>query len=217
MADSVKREKEKRENAASSLFVVILTSVSAPLLAHLLDLILGAQSNPWKSDRLIILYFAAVAGYVIANKIIRSIKKTRAYEKGLKLGSSDAFQNIVWAFPALLVIYCYDYIPGIVIDLVIFIAAGVILFCDGDQISSIVPALCLSGIFAMLFAALSFMLPTEWSPSQWLIYLVRLIISQTVVCLAFDGLAILVKKRDNRKQKKEENLVSSQETGNTKQ
>lgn len=70
------KEKRTRGNSSNDLLVVILTCVSAPLLAQLLNLIYG-EANPWKSDRLLVLYFAAVAGYVISAKCMRELKKHR--------------------------------------------------------------------------------------------------------------------------------------------
>lgn len=191
----------RRENTPNDLLIVIVTCVSAPLLAHVLDLLYG-EANPWKSDRLVVLYFAAVAGYIISAKCIRLLKRSSLYERGLKLGDSDAFQNLFWAFPVLLVTYCYDYLPGVFITAILFLTAIVILYRDGENVCINVAALCVSGILTMAIAALAQMLPVEWSASEWIMYLLKLLIAQTFVCLMFDAAAYLIKKRKKQKEDK---------------
>lgn len=186
-----------RDNTPNDLLIVIITCVSAPLLAHFLDLLYG-EANPWKSDRLVVLYFAAVAGYIVSAKCMRMLKESSLYERGLKFGNSDAFQNLFWAFPVLLVTYCYDYLPGVFITAILFLAAIVILYRDGEKVCINAIALCVSGVLAMAIAALAQMLPTEWSASEWIMYLLRLLIAQAFVCLLFDAAAYLIKKRERK-------------------
>lgn len=181
-------------SSSNDLLIVIMTCVTAPLLAHMLDLLYG-DANPWKSDRLVILYFAAVAGYIISAKCMRTLKASALYERGLKLGNSDAMQSLLWALPVLLVTFCYDYFLGVFITAAILFVAGIILYRDGEGACINVVALCGSGILAMVIAVMGQLLPYEWPATQWIAYFFRLFFAQMLVCLVFDFIAFLLNKR----------------------
>ena len=112
----------EQRNIIINLLLLMLTSVIAPLLSHFLDMCLGADANTWKTDKLLLLYFSGVAGYIISNKAMREWSKTKLYTIGFKLGNSDAFPNLIWMAPITIVIICYESVIGaaIIIVLIVF-------------------------------------------------------------------------------------------------
>lgn len=81
----------------------------------------------------------------------------------------------------------------------VFVIAVIMLYRDGEKTRINVASLCISGILAMIVAAGSQMLPSEWAASQWMVYCIELLFIQVVVGLTFDGFAFLASKVEEKR------------------
>lgn len=128
----------KSEAMVKNLVGAILTGIMAPFAAHLMDVVLG-EANTWTTDRLTILYFSSLAGYIIADKVCRVAKdKTPRHMSEVPLfniaAQSDLLFMIIWSFPISIVGFYYDNLISTCILLPLICLALIILIQDADKI-----------------------------------------------------------------------------------
>lgn len=63
----------------------MISCAISPLIANWLDVVIGNNKNQWHSERLIVLFFSALSGAVIWDKICRMYKKAIYIKKVLIL------------------------------------------------------------------------------------------------------------------------------------
>ena len=93
----------KRKENTTDLILVIFSGVGAPLLAHLLSFFPSVDSFQWTGERLLILYFAGVVGYILSDKLIRLFNRTSLAKRGFNPGDSDSIRVALWALTPCLV------------------------------------------------------------------------------------------------------------------
>ena len=63
------KQANKKNAHIETLILTMISCAIAPLIANWLDTVLGVDKNPWSSERLMILFFSALSGTVIWNKM----------------------------------------------------------------------------------------------------------------------------------------------------
>lgn len=195
MEGSTEKNAENRKSNAINLLLIMLTNFLAPLVAHLLDMILGAENNPWKTEKIFVLYFAAFIGFVLFDKIKRLLKTKPLYEKGFMLGDSEAMLNALMAAVIAIVMYCYDSLIGSIVLIVLAIIAFAIIWKDLEKIQ-ITPQLCiLLGCVVVVYVLYMSHIQINGSGGSILWKILLYVICQFAICTAFDLFTIWRKRR----------------------
>lgn len=117
------------KNASRDLIITVLSSISAPLFAHLLNLVFGESNSIISSERLIITYFASVSGYLLGEFSSGLISSK------LRLALPDFFAIFIWCIPVALSVCCYETICGTAVLSVLLIFSLLILYKSWEQIT----------------------------------------------------------------------------------
>lgn len=182
---------DKRSNA-SNLIVAMLSCMLAPIISHILDLCI--DNNQWDTERLLVLYFASVTGFVIQDKVYRIIKEHRSW---FMLGDSDAVGFIIWLFPVSLVVIMYSDLPSMICLAVLVIVSLIIVARDYDRIniSWKTMALITVALSVLVFASKMFAPMVEKQPFA---FFGKWILCQIACCTVFDFIRYLCFRRKRR-------------------
>ena len=173
----VQSNRETKRNDA--LIATIISCVAAPLISHWLDMFIGPEINIWSSERLLVLFFSTIAGYVIWDKIKRVYNNTFLPDKGFHLENSGAFEQVIWTLPSIMVVMFYDTKFGASM-IIIFHGMALLILCFDRQAllfnKRIHISMFLCSAIFIFYQRLLF--PIEISVGKWLIvYFCMLIIS----------------------------------------
>lgn len=152
-----------------NLMIAIASCAFAPLISHWLDVCMGSGINVWTTDKLIILFFSAISGWVIWDKICREYKKTRLFSEGLDLDNAGAAEQLIWTMPSMMVLLFYDTVFGATAIVVFFIIAIIIMWRDRDDIKNIKGAYFLVGSYEIIVIIIQFIYPFKVHIKEWLI------------------------------------------------
>lgn len=196
MRNDQERKKNVEKNSESMLIAILSCSL-APLISHIIELRYGTNRG-WTTERLLVLYFASVSGYIISEKLYRSVESSKWYKKGFKLGNSDALRNIIWMIPVSVFIYNYDSELCVLALITLMIIAIVIIIKNESQIEFTIRNNLLIAIFAIFV-----ILTPGWEiyslVGNPLINYILLIASTFAVAFIFDLVTIVYKKRKNKR------------------
>lgn len=117
------------KNTSRDLIITILSSISAPLLAHLLNLVFGESNNIISSERLTIIYFASVSGCLLGEFSWGLINSK------LHLALPYFFAVFIWCIPVALSVFCFESIFGTVVLSVLIFVSLLILYKSWDRIT----------------------------------------------------------------------------------
>ena len=143
---------DNQETDMDDLLSLLVTSALVPIVGHLLALEFG-ESPYWSTDRMFVLYFSAVAGVVIADKIVRLLKSSGLWRRGYRLGDSDAFLNLICTMPTIIVLGFYDTMLGTVAIAAIYLVALLILQYDASDVGLQARRLYTSGFISLAVGA----------------------------------------------------------------
>lgn len=191
-----------KKNNAVNLIIALLSCSLAPVISHFLDLAL--ENNEWDTERILVLYFASVTGFILQDKAYRAVKETGLYERGFKLGNSDALGFIIWSFPVAIVVVMYDDIVGIGSLAVMIVCAIIIVSKDYNriQISSI--TMTMSGGVLLLFILFSVKMLPHLAKGNLTVYYFKWMMIQFIICFLFDMIVKLVGKIKSERLKKKD-------------
>ena len=173
------------------------TCLLAPLIAHLLDLLLK-DKNIWTTERILIVYLALLTGQIIFHKICQIFKERGLYDKGFRLGDSDALEIAVCMMLVSIVMFNYNSYHAILLLIGLSVIAIIVLVIDRESIHISFRNLCISGIITLIIIIYEYVTGFNLSITQWGIY----ILCQFLVCVAFDVLIILCRRAKSYKRKK---------------
>jgi hypothetical protein len=181
-----------KKNNAVNLIIALLSCSLAPVISHFLDLVL--ENNEWDTERILVLYFASVTGFILQDKAYRAVKETGLYERGFKLGNSDALGFIIWSFPVAIVVVMYDDIVGIGSLAVMIVCAIIIVSKDYNriQISSI--TMTMSGGVLLLFILFSVKMLPHLAKGKLTFYYLKWMMFQFIICILIDMIVKLIGK-----------------------
>ena len=184
-------DRDNRSNA-TNLIIAMLSCMLAPIISHILDLCVG--NNQWNTERLLILYFASVTGFVIQDKVYRIIKERKSW---FMLGDSDAVGFIIWLFPVSIVVIMYNDLPSMICLAVLVIASLIIVARDYDRINITwkTMALIAVALTVLAFASSMFAPMIEKQPfaffGNWML-------CQIACCTVFDFIRHLCFRRKRK-------------------
>ena len=189
----IRIETDNSDNAIN-LLILMLTSMLAPIIAHALVLHGGINASQWTTERILVLYFAAITGYILSDKLFRLVKKSGLYERGIKLGDSDALPNLIWMAPVSIVLLYYDTLEGTLILIGLSLLSIIILWKDRKEIVFSTSTSFVLAVFVIMYIVVFSFAPYEGSIKEWITILVGWLVAQFVVCLIWDIVAIYLKK-----------------------
>lgn len=126
------KQRNNATNNSENMLIAILTCSLAPLISHILELQFGTN-NGWTTERLLVLYFASVAGYTVSEEIYIIVMKSKWYSKGFKLGNADAVRNVIWMIPVSIVISDYDNKYCVVFLMGLILLALLIIYIESNR------------------------------------------------------------------------------------
>lgn len=186
------------KSIGSDLLILMLTTLLIPMIAHTLDIIME-EANAWSSERMLTLYFAAVSGYVISEKIFYLLKKKNLYQRGIRLGDSDAIPIFLSTVPTLFVIVGYETVLGIIVLLIFAcISVGILLFANEGILFTKEKFMVLVG-FVILVIIVFNNLSNKGTIEMWVFGAIRYAAILFIVCLAFDVVHMVLRKLKNGK------------------
>lgn len=148
-------DKTKKKNSATDkamdFIMVIVSSTAAPLLSHALETL--SPYNTWDTDRLVILYFASLSGYIIANKVRRLAESS---SKLSFLDYSDVVHELIWFLPVVVVAFCYENPLALLFLACCFVISFAVLRRDWDKIQIDYPKLILIAIVTVIIIWIGF-------------------------------------------------------------
>lgn len=185
-------------NKTTDLLVLMLTSMVIPMIAHTLDIAFG-EANAWSSERILALYFAAVSGYIVSEKLFYVLKQKNFYQRGIKLGDSDAIPIFLWIVPMLFVMVAYETVIGMLVVLAFACAAiGILLFANEGIILTKRKYIILVG-FVVVVTVLFQNITYDRSPVMWIIGLTVNFVALVAIGLIFDIVSMAINKLKHRK------------------
>ena len=177
----------KRKDNTTDLILVIISAVGAPLLAHLLSFVPIIDSSMWTSERLLVLYFAGVVGYILSDKLIRLFNNSSLPKRGYLLERSDAIPIAVWALAPTIVCWFYGSFEGSVVVLILYLGAMIILWHDKEEVVINAGILVASGFVAIaIWALTSFSMPVL-SVTTFLASYIAYLLVLVLVCSETDS------------------------------
>lgn len=182
---------DNRSNA-SNLIIAMLSCMLAPVISHILDLYV--ENNHWNTERLLILYFASVTGFVIQDKVYRIFKERKSW---FMLGDSDAIGFIIWLFPVSLVVIMYSDLPSMICLATLVVASLIIIAKDYDRINISWKTMAIIAIVLIILVFAS----NELAPrieKQPFAYFGTWILCQIACCTVFDLIRYLCSSRKGR-------------------
>lgn len=120
---------DNMKNASRDLIITMLSSISAPLFAHLLNLVSAESNRIISSDQVIIIYFASVSGYLLGEFSSGLICSK------LRLAHHGFFAVFIWCIPVALSVCCFETILGTVVLSVLIFFSLLILYMRWEQIT----------------------------------------------------------------------------------
>lgn len=184
---------ENRKSNAINVLLIMLTNMLAPLISNIINMVLG--ETMWTTERIIVLYFSAISGYVLFNKTERELKKRHLYEKGFKLGNSDAMFMCFQMASISMVMICYDSLVGSLILLLFAIMTIGIIWRDYEEID-LSPKICLlTGLSAIIYAFIVSSFHYEGTSLGWIRILAGYFVCQVLVCCLFDFVSSKIHKK----------------------
>lgn len=143
----VSHTERKKSNAdkAMDFIMVIVSSTAAPLLSHILNTL--SPHSEWDTDRLVILYFASLSGFIIADKIRRLAEGSTKF--GF-LNYSDAIFALIWCLPVTIVVFFYEYTLALYLLVCYFAISFAVLRRDWDVIQIDYSKLLLIAIITLI-------------------------------------------------------------------
>ena len=163
---------------------MFLTSMVAPLIAHLIELC-SATDNSWSTERILLLYFSALMGQIIAKKIVSLLTRSPILKSGIKKGNYDAVISMIYAMPAVVLCLLYDSIIGTIILIVMAVISSVILWIDRESIVVSLPECIGAAFLATVVVVFLQFFPTDMNDEKMVIVLGELLLVQAIVCLIF--------------------------------
>ena len=106
------KQTDKKYIHIETLILTMISCAIAPLIANWLNVVLGVDKNQWPSERLIVLFFSALSGIVIWDKICRIYKKRNLNKKRFDINNAGAQEQLVWTMPSLMVLMFYNSLFG---------------------------------------------------------------------------------------------------------
>ena len=118
---------------AIDMLSIAVTCAMVPLLSPVLSLIWG--DNPlWGADRMFSVYFAVFSGRVLMEKLQLVFDQCGLRGKGYAFMDFDAAGKVVYAFPVLLPLFCWNSAAAMIILLSIFVITSFVLCMDRNII-----------------------------------------------------------------------------------
>lgn len=151
-----------------TLFVTIISCVAAPLVSHWLDVCIGTDNNRWSSERLMVLFFSAIAGNVIWDKILRCYQNSKLNKRGFNLNNAGAAEQLVWTMPSLMVLMFYNSVFGATMSIVFCAIALAILWKDKNEIRMTQLSYAVFGLYSIIVIIIDFIVPISVSLNTWL-------------------------------------------------
>lgn len=150
-----------------SLLLAIITCVAAPLFSNWLNVCFGL-ANSWTTEKLLVLFFSAITGHIIWDKIQRNFMICRLNKKWLDIKNAGAAEQTLWTMPSVMVTQFYDTVFGATAIIVLTIIAILILWKDRNEIRiTKYTYLAISG-YSVLVVAIQLIWPIEVNLREWL-------------------------------------------------
>lgn len=204
-----KKEQNQRDTVSKSyeVILILVTAFAAPLAVHVCDVTMGKENNPLSSEELLCAYFALIATYAICEFLLSYYKQTRLWDMGWKFGNSDALIVSTYIVVATIALVYYDTLGGTLFILAILLFFIVIILLNPDRVRLDSRSMVL---FALIVAVVIPVILLNAFGSGVLDnvgHLAWIWVGQLIVCLAFDGVYVFVKRfvnRDGQNQKDKE-------------
>ena len=180
-------------STAVDLLSLVLTSAVVPLISHALTIAFGDDSF-WSTDRLFVIYFSAISGIVIVDKLVRMLRANGMWQRGYKLGDSDAFMNLASVTPVVIVLGCYNTLPGVIAIASIYATAVIILWFDKYGFTLHPKQLYITGLIAVAVGTLCYLFQGLFIKDNLLVMCFIFTVSQLIVCALFDLVRIVYKR-----------------------
>ena len=133
---------------------VAVTCAMVPLFSRVLILIWG--DNPiWADDRLFSVYFAVFSGRVLMEKLQSVLERRGLKDEGYTFMDFDVTGKVVYTFPVLLTLFCWNSAVAMLALLLIFFAAALILCVDRCKLKFDVCNTSRIGLSAILLSILA--------------------------------------------------------------
>ena len=179
---------------AADFIVVIVSSTAAPLISHILSILFG-PTNGWDTDRLVVLYFASLSGFVISNKV----KRIAANSNGLRfLNYSDVLWELIWLLPITIVAFCYKSLLCLLFLICYMLISLVLLRKDWDIIRFSYPKLIYILIITILMIAIGNISGFASGGEALIPQLILYIMTLALLSYVFDKIEIFITKNMKR-------------------
>ena len=181
----------KDASNSNDLIIAVLSCSLAPIASRVISLLL--DNNQWDTERLLVLYFAALSGFIIQDKIYRIIESERGYRMIRQLTSSYSLSFFIWLLPVSIVVLQYDDLTSILFLAAMNMAALIIAAKDYRSIQLNFKKMILVGLaMVLLVIASKYVFPPN-KTNNTLLFLILLIAIQVVGCFCVNVVIIVIK------------------------
>ena len=154
MSDSNKSGDNRADANVAGHLTTALTCAVVPILSHLLTLVFG-ENDLWASERLFVLYFAFLSGWIIRGSLQSWVARAGLKSRGYTFMDSDAAGSAVMTFPVLVALTCWNFAVGVVVLLALYLSAAYLLWTNRNRLHINVGHMCLAAVCVVLTIALA--------------------------------------------------------------